>query len=236
MVDETREKNQSTVMNSNVVLNIPINLVIHPLVSKPSYIIKEASIGVQVQYFERFLHAHFASILFKKFNESMDLFTKDQLVIHGKHIEAPRKTLSYSDSNIVYSYSGMQRSSIPWFPELLKLKTLIQEKTGEVFNYALVNVYDNGNDYIGWHSDKTKDLVENSSIVSLTLGETRPFQFKPSEGKQKNSDKSIITKYLPNGSMIIMNWNTQFYYKHCLPKRKNISKQRINITFRHVKV
>ena len=42
----------------------------------------------------------------------------------------------------------------------------------------LSNLYRDGNDNIGKHSDDEKDLVDNTLILSISLGSTRDFVFQ----------------------------------------------------------
>ncbi|KAL9656816.1 hypothetical protein ABK040_004352 [Willaertia magna] len=187
--------------------------------------------GAYVYYIPKFLNSKESKTLFQLLLKNSN-FTKDIYTIHGKTVESPRLVASYSDSSdITYHYTGMTRIPQLWFKELLELKERIENYTGEVFNFALVNKYENGDDYIGWHADKVKDFAEGASIASISLGCTRTFQFR--EMKQKKG--MFCSKDLVDGSLVVMNDKTQLYYKHCIPKRANIHSVRLNITFRNIK-
>lgn len=82
---------------------------------------------------------------------------------------------------------------------------------------------------MGWHSDNEKSLGNEPVIASLSVGAAREMIFKH---KQIKMVHKII---LENGSLLIMKGSTQEDYLHSLPKRKNISEPRINLTFRLVK-
>ena len=171
--------------------------------------------------------------------EGMSSFTRDIVTLYGKDIPAPRTSLAFGSGS--YSYAGMTRDSLPWFPALLDLKNKVEAECGEVFNYALVNKYQDGSEYIGWHSDKEGDLVTGSSIVSLSLGTERDFQVRekqsttPPGASLRGSSTPITTFKLKSGDCIIMRAGTQSRYNHCVPKRARVNGVRYNITFRNVK-
>ena len=51
----------------------------------------------------------------------------------------------------------------------------------------LINWYMNGDDYISMHSDDEKQLVNNSPIVSISLGDTRTFILQNNETREKKN-------------------------------------------------
>ena len=129
----------------------PSTIINSPFKQRRSHIINEGNVCVSC--IEGFLCPSFCKQLTRQLLEK-STWTKDTYRIHGKLVDSPRTVCAYSDNGRVYSYSGMSRSSVEWFPELLALKQAVEMETGELFNYALVNRYENGNEYIGWHSDK----------------------------------------------------------------------------------
>ena len=83
---------------------------------------------------------------------------------------------------------------------------------------------------MGWHSDDEKELGTNPLIASISLGESRDFLFKH---KYDSSLKKIKIN-LSNGSLLLMKGRTQHFWNHCLPKRRLIYNERINLTFRNI--
>lgn len=156
-------------------------------------------------------------------------FTVDKVKIFGKIIDSPRKVCAFSSDGKTYSYAGFTRGSVKWTPELYRLKVKLENTFGETFNYALVNRYDDGSDYIGWHSDNEKDICPGSTIISVSLGQKRKFMIKDIKtGKEKYGIA------LEDGSLITMEGNMQEIYKHCVPKSKQKMSTRYNITFRNI--
>lgn len=117
---------------------------------------------------------------------------------------------------------------MPWTKELVELKQMIEDKTGEKFNSCLLNLYYNGDEGMSWHSDAEKELKKYGTIGSLSLGAERKFTFKHKETKE------TISLILENGSLLLMKGHTQTSWLHRLPPTKLISTPRINLTFRTI--
>lgn len=152
----------------------------------------------------------------------------DEAIIFGKHILTKRKVAWYGDEPFEYTYSNTTKQALVWTTELLELKTLAEEKSGETFNSCLLNLYHNGSEGMAWHSDAEKDLKKNGAIASLSFGAERKFSFKHKETKES------ISLTLANGSLLIMKDTTQSHWLHRLPPTKTSLKPRINLTFRTI--
>eukprot|EP01027_Heterolobosea_sp_BB2_P000889 GEZU01001330.1.p1 GENE.GEZU01001330.1~~GEZU01001330.1.p1 ORF type:complete len:173 (+),score=39.75 GEZU01001330.1:252-770(+) len=146
---------------------------------------------------------------------------------------------TYGDEGITYRYSGTIKHAAPWTEDMLLLKKRVEEATDQRYNFALFNLYRNGNDYIGPHSDDERDLVPGSYIASISLGAERDFVFHHRIDKKKEASPGgggggATTKKLtlPSGSLLCMGENCQKNYKHSVPKRSHVHSPRINITFR----
>jgi alkylated DNA repair dioxygenase AlkB len=152
----------------------------------------------------------------------------DQAVIYGKLIITKRKVAWYGDTDFEYTYSKTTKRALPWTTELIELKKIAEELTGEKFNSCLLNLYHNGDEGMTWHSDAEKVLKKNGAIASLSLGAERKFSFKHKETKE------TLSLILENGSLLVMKDCTQTYWLHRLPTTKLISTPRINLTFRSI--
>lgn len=152
----------------------------------------------------------------------------DQTLIFGRLITTKRMVAWYGDEALEYTYSGMKKVASPWNTTLLELKRIVEHLTHETFNSCLLNLYHDGNEGMGWHSDAEKDLKENGTIASLSLGAERKFSFRHKQSKKR------IDLTLENGSLLLMRGTTQKYWLHQLPKSKKITRGRINLTFRTI--
>jgi alkylated DNA repair dioxygenase AlkB len=167
-------------------------------------------------------------------NQYLDLLMQniqwenDNLVFFGKHVTTKRKVAWYGDSGYLYTYSNTTKRALAWTKELFELKQIVEEYAGTKFNSCLLNLYHNGNEGMGWHSDDEKPLGKNNTIASLSLGAERKFSFKHKQTKQ------TVSLVLEHGSLLIMKGVTQSNWLHSLPKSKNIAEPRINLTFRTI--
>lgn len=152
----------------------------------------------------------------------------DEAVIFGKHIFTKRKVAWYGDKNFEYTYSNTTKSALAWTPELIALKEIAEQKTGEQFNSCLLNLYHTGDEGMAWHSDAEKDLKRDGAIGSMSFGAVRKFSFKHKVTKET---KSLL---LQHGSLLVMKGTTQTNWLHRLPPTKLINKARINLTFRTI--
>lgn len=180
-----------------------------------------------VRYYGSILDSKSANHYFDQLLKTI-LWEHDQTVIFGKLIVTKRKVAWYGDEPFNYTYSKTTKSALPWTKELLELKQIIENKSGETFNSCLLNLYHSGEEGMSWHSDDEKDLKKNGTIASLSLGATRKFAFKHKVSKQ------TVSVVLENGSLLIMKGSTQSNWLHRLPPTKKISTPRINLTFRTI--
>lgn len=147
----------------------------------------------------------------------------------GKEVMQPRLTAWYGDTGKAYSYSGITMQPQPWAEALSRLKAAIETQTGYRFNSALLNLYRDGNDSMGWHRDNEKELGPEPVIASLSLGAARLFQLR-----HYKNPKIVVPVLLEQGSLLLMSGATQTHWQHRLPKTKNTDSTRINITFRNI--
>lgn len=201
--------------------------------------------GYKSMLYKGFIPKHEATQWFNEINKKAH-WKEEYVKIMGKNILAPR-TMTYlgDDPSLAYTYAGYKHDAESW-PEWIKpLKILVEEHLGVTYNYALINRYQNGDQYIGYHSDSEKSIDDSFPITSLSFGATRDFCFqkKKKKGQQqqqqgitKTKKKKTIKTALSNGDLLTMEGTTQLYWKHAIPKRKSEKKARICITFRVVHI
>lgn len=178
-------------------------------------------------YFPRFLDIDVADQYYQFFLSHI-MWRTDKIKIFGKEHLIPRKQAWYGDSDAIYSYSNIDLKPLPWTKEILQLKNQISAVSEVEFNSVLFNLYRDGRDSNGWHSDDEKELGPSPVIASLSLGQERNFQLKHKTDQKK---ESLILKH---GSLLIMAGETQKFWKHQIPKSRKPMKPRINLTFRRI--
>ena len=155
-------------------------------------------------------------------------WTEGTIKIFGKEHKIPRLQAWYADQNINYSYSGKKLVRNNWNKVLKEIKSNVEVITLVKFNSVLGNLYRNGHDSMGLHSDDEKELGSEPVIASFSLGEERDISF---QHKIKKIKFSIPQE---NGKLIVMSGPTQQYWKHEVKKTKKFKKPRINLTFRNI--
>ncbi len=152
--------------------------------------------------------------------------------LYGRDVHSPRLAAWYGDPGAVYSYSGSANMPLAWTPELSALRRRVEARVGCAFNSVLVNLYRDGRDSVGWHSDDEPELGAEPVIASLSLGARRRFLLKPKRPKGAPS-RSL---WLDRGSLLVMRGPTQRCWRHCLPKTARPVGPRVNLTFRQVRL
>lgn len=154
---------------------------------------------------------------------------QEPIVIMGRTVMQPRLTALYGDEGKSYRYSGITMTPVSWTASLQRIKDSIESVVHHRFTTALLNLYRNGEDSMGWHSDNEKELGRDPVIASVSFGTGRSFQFRHRTDASARAEVS-----LGHGSLLIMRGPTQHYWLHRLPKRSGVSEPRINITFRMI--
>jgi alkylated DNA repair dioxygenase AlkB len=156
------------------------------------------------------------------------VWENERIVMFGKEYTAKRKVALYSDPSIAYRYAGKTKVGLPWIHPLIAAKEIVESVTEETYNACLLNLYHNGEESMGWHSDNEKEIISGSSIASLSLGASRKFSFK------NKKTKETVSVELTDGSLLEMKGSAQVHWWHALPKSKKVTRARINLTFRQM--
>jgi len=189
--------------------------------------------GAEIYYDEHFLPSEEATQLFDVLLSKCAWERRKASFGHA----VPREEAYYGDSGTHYTYSRRGYQPRVWIPELLSLKSRVEQATPESaytklslantgYNAVLCNLYRDGSDSVGLHADAEPEM--GPVIASLSLGAERLFRLKRKDGRVEFSEK------LPHGSLIIMAGKTQQDFKHEVPKEPGITQPRINLTFRRI--
>ena len=128
-----------------------------------------------------------------------------------------------------YSYGSMTHQTQPLRPNsyLLKVAQEVREHFPEIkFNSVLVTKFGSGYDNLVYHQDNEDSISDNSMILTLSLGDTRPINFR--HIVNNGAELSIAPRH---GEIYLMSKVSQRYFEHSVPKVPN-GKQRISLTFR----
>jgi alkylated DNA repair dioxygenase AlkB len=154
----------------------------------------------------------------------------ENIVVWGRTYAQPRLIAWYGDVGMIYTYSGIQLTPLPWTRTLLDIKKRVEAVAGTDFNSVLLNYYRDHRDSMGLHSDDEPELGERPILASLSLGEERTFILKH---KRDKALKPVCLK-LASGSLLLMKGDTQRYWKHGIDKETRPCGPRVNLTFRRI--
>lgn len=129
-----------------------------------------------------------------------------------------------------YTFSGVKMDSKPIPEYLQKYINYFNKLYGVNFNMCLLNFYEDGNHYIGMHSDNEKQIVKYSPIITITFLEDSENPRKFTILNKKTKEKRY--KELKHNSYFTMKNRFQEVYKHGIPIQKKIKTKRISITLR----
>ena len=149
--------------------------------------------------------------------------------LFGREVASPRLSCWIGDPEAHYRYSGADFAPHPWPSALVPLRARLRAELGLDFNSVLANLYRDGRDRMGWHSDDEPELGPAPVIASLSLGATRRFVLK-----HRRDPALRRALALPHGSLLLMRGATQRLYRHALPATARPLGARVNLTFRRI--
>jgi alkylated DNA repair dioxygenase AlkB len=183
----------------------------------------------QISYYPNFLSISDADYYFQTLKEHIP-WQQDDITVFGKTYPQPRLTALYANNKKPYSYSNITMHPHLFTSELELIKKKVEEVAGVYFTTCLLNLYRTGQDSNGWHADNEKELGKNPIIASVSLGAERFFHLK------HTSNPDLKNKLLlEHGSLLLMQGETQHFWKHQIAKTKKQIGERINLTFRIIK-
>jgi len=181
----------------------------------------------ELEIIEEFYDAAESDCLYQRLLQEQN-WPDNRYTVAGRQFILPRLQTWHADPGIHYSYSTNLLYTRSWTPLLSGIREKVEAFLNFPFNSVLVNLYRSGEDYVGWHADNEPELGEQPFIASLTFGVERQFCFR----HKKTSETGRIL--LRSGTLLIMQPDFQQYWLHSVPIDKNVTQERINLTFRKV--
>jgi alkylated DNA repair dioxygenase AlkB len=153
-------------------------------------------------------------------------WAQEHVRIAGRRLPVPRLTAWHGDRGVAYAYSGIHHRPRPWTPALSEVRTLLERHIGQPFNGVLANLYRDGRDSVGWHSDDEAKLT-GACIASVSLGAPRRFALRRVDAHAERVD--VV---LRSGALLVMDGASQRHWRHSVPKTAETVGPRVNLTFR----
>lgn len=187
----------------------------------------EAHDGASVTLYPDFVEHEQAIQWFDALSQELN-WAQRSITLFGKRHLQPRLVAWHGEPGVRYRYSGQSLTAQGWSPTLETIRQRCESSIGERFNSVLCNLYRDGNDAMGWHSDNESELGRDPVIASISLGCPRRFDLR----HRHTGETHRIP--LPSGSLLVMAGSTQRYWVHQVPRSKKIDAPRINLTFRRI--
>ena len=183
----------------------------------------------EVSFYPHFLSPERADFYLERLLASL-AWQQEEIFLYGRKVKIPRLQAWYGEKDATYQYSGLTMIPKTWTPELSALKERCENTCGQHFNSVLANLYRDGQDSMGSHADNEAELGDRPCIASLSLGQSRNFDFRHNTTGQK------LRLPLNHGSLLIMQGSTQDHWQHAIAKNKKTMGKRINLTFRKIMI
>jgi len=177
---------------------------------------------------------------------------KHKVINTGKEIDAYRYSQSYLNTPIIipsvisgedsYMYSGFDTTNNNLeLPEVFQPYYNYMKNIDVKYNQVVANWYEDGKDYIAFHSDNQYNMISNPKVSIISFysnDECNPDNFRNFCIKPKPSIESIENIYkirMDHGTIITMHGNALDEYKHGIKKDNDNKSKRISLSFRQMK-
>lgn len=148
------------------------------------------------------------------------------VTVYGRQHPTPRLSAWFGDR--AYSYSGFTHRPAPFPAPVADIGQRLRAELGVAFNSCLAQLYRDGSDSMGAHSDDEWELGRRPVIASVSLGAPRRFVMVNPVTKQRHQ------WMLGGGDLLVMSGDSQQTYRHSLPKTARAVGPRLNLTFRRI--
>ncbi|KAH7396932.1 hypothetical protein DE146DRAFT_60050 [Phaeosphaeria sp. MPI-PUGE-AT-0046c] len=181
--------------------------------------------------------------------------------MHHQTGEVPRLVCcqgEFSDDGSMPIYRHPSDQSLPllhFSPKVQVIRKHAEKLVGHPLNHVLIQLYRSGNDFISEHSDKTLDIVRDSSIVNASFGAQRTMRLRTKKDSSttetadaetpKEDHRTTQRIHLPHNSLFTLGQATNATWLHGIQADKRIAAERsapelayngirISLTFRHI--
>ncbi|MDA0710205.1 MAG: alpha-ketoglutarate-dependent dioxygenase AlkB, partial [bacterium] len=142
------------------------------------------------------------------------------ILIHGRWVKTPRWGKAYGRD---YRFSGQLSQSLPIPEALHPVLSWAREEIEGRLKGLLLNWYDGSlGHYIGKHRDKTTGMIEGSSIVTVSFGETRLFRMRQWKGTE------TVDFEASHGAVFVLPYDTNKRWTHEIPRSTRYTGRRVS--------
>ncbi|WP_244928737.1 alpha-ketoglutarate-dependent dioxygenase AlkB [Nocardioides sp. W7] len=157
-----------------------------------------------------------------------DQHAECEIIVDGERHPAPRLVSSFSD--VPLGLDGMDVSRV-WSDELADLRDVVAKRFGLSFNYALANLYRDGEDHTGWHSDKASLHVDDSKIAIVSFGAPRTLSVR-----SYAAPTDVRSVVMEEGAVVVMDLAVQATHEHTVVREEATVGPRLSLTLREIRI
>ncbi|MEM8745068.1 MAG: alpha-ketoglutarate-dependent dioxygenase AlkB [Actinomycetota bacterium] len=161
--------------------------------------------------------AHGSDVLFDDLVDLLDFRQRRGVPMYDRLVDEPRLTAWWNEAD------GEPEP----LPVLAEMRWALADRYDRRFDSIGFNLYRDQRDSVAWHADRHRHRVADPVVAILSVGESRPFQMRRSDGG------ASLTWGLGRGDLFVMGGACQHEWQHCVPKRRRPVGPRLSITFRH---
>ena len=129
------------------------------------------------------------------------------------------------EPRLVAAWSGDDLARLP--PPVDAVRVALGEHYGVELDSVLVNLYRDGRDGVAWHGDTVRKRLDACVVVTLALGERRPFLLRPGD-----AGPPVHRLTSGQGDLVVMGGRCQHEWQHTVPKSARAG-ARMSVTMRH---
>ena len=133
-----------------------------------------------------------------------------------------RRTASFG---VPYNYAGQHYDAVPMPQQIARVAECAGAHAGHSFNNCLANLYETGDNTMGFHQDSYDGLVADSTVAIFSLGAARRLVFRSLD---REHETEVV---LGHGSLLLMTAVTQRGWVHAVPRDPGAG-SRVSLTFR----
>ncbi|AMV21502.1 alpha-ketoglutarate-dependent dioxygenase AlkB [Planctomyces sp. SH-PL14] len=135
-----------------------------------------------------------------------------------------RRTASFGKP---YIYSQMNYEVSEMLPCLVPVGEILSKRLSVHFNNCLLNLYESGQNTMGFHSDDTTNLLPGTGVAIMSLGSERTITFRSMD------QRKLVHYSLKPGSLLYMGSDVQAGWMHSIRKQDGAG-PRISLTWRAI--
>ena len=123
-----------------------------------------------------------------------------------------------------YDYGGVKHPACP-YPQNTAIDAAIEQISNNLKDpdfskhtyCCLITLYDNGRDFIPYHTDNEPSILSGSDIYTVSIGQTRSISFRNIIGRVDHNSPPL-TYPLEHGSVHVMTQLSQSEFEHTVPR------------------